>query len=114
MKVLDYFDKFGFNDGDDRFLQNAFNCQSKVAKKLNELFQENQMPYRAQIVDYSTGHNPCRMWICWTDSEQWNHRWDDYYGHWKSKDGQNNECVSRERPIDILRIIEQAQKDLFP
>lgn len=63
--VLDFFDKYGFGDGDSRDqLEWATEVREEFVSFLNEQFSARGLSFRAQPNDVIfSGHNQCRVYL---------------------------------------------------
>lgn len=68
---MDYFNKYGFKDGDCRRLRRVAVAMLPIVKKLlNEEFERQGLGYRAVECDISSSHNMVRMQLIWNEGKE--------------------------------------------
>jgi hypothetical protein len=114
--IADYFDKYGFNDGNRRLLERARERRAAIRARVNEVFArtivEGTAPRgvtSAKMVecDVSTSHIKCRAMLQW---KRWGRKyeWDNTLG--MAGRGQRREAT-RQIQEWIDRVLEEVQKD---
>ena len=61
VQFCDYFNKFGFNDGDGAEGQVGYDYRDRAMRILNQEFKRRKMKYHAEEDNVSSMHNNCRI-----------------------------------------------------
>lgn len=127
IKIRGYFNKYGFEDGDnEELLNHAYEARPRVTKMVTDVLKKMNFGnvQNPEMVEYEVGtaHNPCRAIIVWSSGKAM-FEWDEDHGVQVDCGNAGRESIhgrmqpvrggeDRRTPCWIEEALEEAQKNL--